>query len=315
MITVAGEALMDILVDASGTVTALPGGGAFNVARVIARLGGDCQFLGRFSDDAFGRQLRASLEEQRIDLAVPLATPAPTTLAIAKLDGSGSADYRFYLDGTSAAQLEPGDIPPGVLGGSTAVVAGGLGILIEPMASSLLGLLPQAPAEATVLLDPNCRPHAIKDLARCRGAVAAFLRRADIVKVSVDDLALLQPGADSRDAARGLLDLGAAAVLMTNGAAPVAVHTAKAECCVPVPDAQVVDTVGAGDAFVAAFLTWWSDRALSRADAVDAAALVEGTAAAIRVAAAACTVRGANLPDGFRWSNTGPPASIGLAPG
>jgi sugar/nucleoside kinase (ribokinase family) len=70
--------------------------------------------------------------------------------------------------------------------------------------------------------------------------------------------------------------------------------------------------VGAGDAFVAAFLTWWSDRALSRADVVDVEALVEATGAAIRVAVAACTVRGANLPDDFRWSSTGPPASIGL---
>ena len=114
MITVAGEALMDVLVEPSGKVTALPGGAPFNVARTIARLGADCQFLGRLSDDGFGRRLRMSLEQEHVRLAVARATSAPTTLAIAELDDSGSADYRFYLDGTAAAQMEPSDIPPDV---------------------------------------------------------------------------------------------------------------------------------------------------------------------------------------------------------
>ena len=63
MITVAGEALIDIVIGASGSVTALPGGAPFNVARTIARLGGDCQFLGKLSDDGFGEQLRSTLQE------------------------------------------------------------------------------------------------------------------------------------------------------------------------------------------------------------------------------------------------------------
>jgi fructokinase len=315
MITVVGEALMDIVVDASGSVNALPGGAPFNVARTIARLGAKCRFLGRLSDDAFGDQLRASLEREGVGIAMPVPTPAPTTLGIAQLDETGSADYRFYLEGTSAGELEAGDIPPDLLETSDMIALGGLGILIEPAASSLLGLIPHAPPDITVLLDPNCRPRAIKDLAGYRATVAAFLARVDIVKVSVQDLKLLDPEADARSAARRLLTLGPAAVLVTDGPARVIVHTAEAERAIPVPAIDVVDTIGAGDAFVAGFLTWWANRSLHREDVANVDALMAATLAAVRVASAACTVRGANLPEGFDWPSTSQPDPLGLARG
>jgi fructokinase len=304
VITVAGEALMDLLIDASGSVSAHPGGGPFNVARTIGRLGAECQFLGRISDDAFGRLLRRSLEQQHVRLAVPRPTTAPTTLALAQLDERGSADYRFYLDGTAAAQLTPADVPPRVLGGSNAVAVGGLGVLAQPIASSLLELLRDARPEATVLLDPNCRPRAIRDLPGYRAGVRAFVARAHVVKASVDDLSLINPDAGPEDAARELLALGPTAVLVTDGPAPVVIHTASGACLVPVPEVHVADSVGAGDAFVAGFLTWWSDRGLGNADAGDAEALREAARAAIRVAGAACTVRGADLPEDFRWQGS-----------
>jgi fructokinase len=302
MIIVAGEALIDVVVDVSGSVTALPGGAPFNVARMIARLGGRCQFLGRLSDDAFGNQLRAELARGGVEIVVPEPTRAPTTLAIAQLDASGSADYRFYVEGTAAAQLHPSDIPRDVLVAADLIALGGLGILIEPAASTLLGLIRSAAADITVVLDPNVRPHAIEDMAQYRATVGAFLERVNIAKVSVDDLKLLYPQADPQDAARKLLELGPSAVLVTDGPAPVIVHTANTQHSVSVPAVEIVDTIGAGDAFVAGFLAWWSNNSMHRADVVNALALAEATAAAIRVAVAACTVRGANVPEGFKWS-------------
>jgi fructokinase len=305
VITAAGEALMDVLIDESGSITAHPGGAPFNVARTVARLGGECQFVGTLSEDAFGGRLRAALERDGVGVVVRRATREPTTLAIVELDGSGSADYRFYLEGTAAAQLDPRDIPPDIFDPTDAIALGGLGILLEPTASSLLELIRRTPPEVNVMLDPNCRPLAIRDLAAYRAALGAFLRRVDIVKVSVDDLKVLDPHADARFAARNLLTLGPVAVLVTNGPAPVVVHTADDERLVPVPEVAVADTIGAGDAFVAAFLTWWTKRSLNRADLRDVEALLGATNAAVRIAAAACTVRGANLPERFAWSSDG----------
>jgi fructokinase len=114
---------------------ALPGGAPFNVARAIAQLGGTCQFLGKLSDDTFGEQLQASLRRAGVKVAVASVTPAPTTLAIARLDEFGMAEYRFYLEGTSAAQLSAADVPAEILDGSTAIALGSLGLLLEPTAS------------------------------------------------------------------------------------------------------------------------------------------------------------------------------------
>lgn len=314
MITVAAEALIDLVIDPSGSVTALPGGAGFNVARTIARLGGDCQYLGKLSDDGFGGQLRSLLDRVGVQIAVDHLTTAPTTLAIARLDELGTAEYRFYLEGTSAALLAAEDVPTQILDGSTALALGGLALLIYPTASSLTALITRKPPGATILLDPNCRPAAVADLEAYREMIDTVLRQVDIVKVSTDDLRLLRPEYASRMAARSLLELGPAAVLVTDGGAPVAIHTESDERTVPVGVVEVVDTIGAGDAFVAGFLTWWTAHALADHDAGDIDALLSAATAATAAAAAACTVHGADLPADFRWS-TGSGVSRTVTPG
>ena len=300
MITVAGEALIDVVVDPSGSATAFPGGAPFNVARAIARLGGECQFLGRISSDRFGRRLRCELDELGIRLAVPEATAAPTTLAMAELDDAGVAEYMFYLEGTSAAQLGLDEVPTGILRDSRAIVFGGLGIAMEPIASTLRELVAHAPDTATAMLDVNCRRGAIKDLGAYRRTVTELLAHVDIVKVSTDDMRLLAPGVDPDAAGRVLLEQGPGAVLVTDGPAPVRVHTASSERFVPVPDVRVIDTVGAGDAFVGAFVMAWSAPSGERAR-LDPDSLARATAVAVGVASAACSVAGANLPADLDW--------------
>ena len=105
MIVVAGEALMDLFVAPDGSVAANPGGGPYNTARTIARLGQPVTFLGRISSDRFGRDLRANLERDGVSADGVIETDDPTTLALVELDEHGVAGYHFYVDGTSAAGL------------------------------------------------------------------------------------------------------------------------------------------------------------------------------------------------------------------
>lgn len=302
MITVAGEALIDIVVGASGSMRAVPGGGPFNVARTIARLGGECQFLGTLSEDTFGQRLRSALGRDGVHVVVEEPTRAPTTVAIAQIDELGVPDYRFYVEGTAAAHLQAADVPADVLDASSALAVGGLGLVVEPIASTLRALVAARPPSLVTLLDPNCRPRAVRDPLAYRTRIDGFAKAVDVVKVSSEDLAMLRPGEELGAAARGMLALGPAAVLVTDGPSPVRIVTAAGERSVPVPPVQILDTVGAGDAFVAACLVGWGEAGLRREDLGDPDALAEVAGEAVRVAAAACTVSGANLPAGFRRS-------------
>jgi fructokinase len=295
MITVAGEALIDLIADSSGSGLRLdprPGGGPFNVARAVARLGYPSAFLGRLSADRFGRMLRADLDRHGVLVAAESPSEAPTTLAVVDVDRAGVPGYRFYLAGTSAAGLARASLPPG----TTALHIGSLGLVMEPIGTTLEQLVAALPAGITVMLDPNCRPGAIASEQAYLDRLDRILRRVDMVKTSTEDLAYLFPGRDAADAAAELLGRGPACVVVTDGAATVRAFAAGQVVRAEVPPAMIVDTVGAGDAFGGAFLTWWAGQGLGRADLADPAAVRSATVAAVEAAVVTTTRRGAEPP-------------------
>jgi fructokinase len=296
VIVVAGESLVDLVVRPDGTVTATPGGGPYNVARALGRLGAKVAFLGRISSDPFGRILRAGLTADGVDAACVTATDDPTMLAVAEIDGHGAATYRFHTHATAAVGLSIADVPDGLPPGARAFHVGSLGLVLEPMAATIEHMVLEAPADVLVVLDPNCRPAAIDDPQRYRARLRRVLGRADVVKASTEDLAWLDPGREPVDAARSLLAGGAAVVLLTDGPRPVRIVTAGEVVALDVPDVAVVDTIGAGDAFGAGFLAAWTQAGRSRADLADASAVQEATQFAIEIGARTVGRAGADPP-------------------
>ncbi len=295
-LVVAGEALVDLIVEETGAVTAVPGGGPYNTARAAGRLGCPTTFAGTLSSDVFGRLLTRGLTGSEVALTVPVPLAAATTLAVAELDPHGAASYHFHTAGTSAPALSSQDLTPVLANPPGALHLGTLGLVLEPMATSLEALVAALPADVLLMLDPNCRPSATPDQQAYRDRLHRLLPRTDVLKVSVDDLEILAPGVPPDQAVAALLTRGPRAVLVTDGARGATVVTGQASQLVPAPTVPVVDSVGAGDTFSGAFLTSWLAAARTREQAGQLELLVDSTAWAVAAAALTCTRAGAEPP-------------------
>jgi len=296
VIVVAGDALVDLIVRADGSITAVPGGGPYNSARAVGRLGVPVAWIGGLSTDRFGRELEAGLAGAGVDLSMAQRTDLPTTLALAEIGADGAASYRFYTDSTSAPAVLPGPLARGLPEDTDAVLTGTLGFVLEPMAATLEAMVAVLPPEMLLMVDPNCRPSITRDPDAFRARIARVLARADIVKVSTEDLAFLVPGETPVAALGWLAALGPRVILVTDGAQPVRVLIDGVEHLVPAPAVDVVDTIGAGDTFGGAFLACLVQGGGGRGAAGDPDAVLRAARFAVRASAFVCSRAGANPP-------------------
>lgn len=299
MIIVGGEALVDLVPDGDSAEELPPlrpwlGGGPYNIAIALGRLGEPVGMLTRLSTDRFGQKLGERLIEAGVDTTLVQRGPEPTTLAVVELDENGAARYGFHTEGTATPLLEdPGNLPEG----TEAVSFGTLGMVLEPGASVYERVLLRAAERGSfVALDPNIRADLIDDPHAYRSRFLEWLPAVTLLKLSVEDAAWLA-GLDVETesetlfaALRGWLARGPSAVVLTRGADGMAVFTSAGEFVeVEAARVPVVDTIGAGDTIQAALLAW-----LRREGALSAAAVAglgaESWRAALRHAASAAGV-------------------------
>ncbi|GGL83783.1 fructokinase [Streptomyces fumigatiscleroticus] len=298
MIVVAGEALIDLVPQGTGALAGLKpalGGGPYNTAVALGRLGSPTAFCSRTSYDAFGEALLDGLRAAGVDVSAVQRGPEPTTLAVATIDGNGSAAYSFYVEGTADRLFTaPAELPPA----TRAVSFGTCSLVLEPGASAYEELMRGAAGRGIfTALDPNIRPGLIADADAYRARFVSWLPSVSLLKLSEEDAGWL--GGTPRE----WLAAGPSAVVITRGGAGLTAHVRDgaeyAEYAVPGEAVDVVDTIGAGDTVNAALL-----HGLAAQDALSPKALVglgaEGWTRLLRFAARAaaltCSRAGAEPP-------------------
>lgn len=246
MIVVVGEALVDVVVSPEGGTTRRPGGSPLNVAIGLARLGEETGLITRVGADGNGDLVRDHLRASHVQL-LGQATVERTGVAEARLTASGDAAYEFAIDW---------DLPPTPLPeGATALHFGSLGALLAPGADAVAALVEEASsAGLPVSFDPNIRPALTPDPGAAWGQVCRLAGMSDLVRLSEEDAEFLQPDEALTDVAAQFLDCGARAVVITSGDGPTIALSHRGEAAVPSLGGEVVDTVGAGDSFMAALV-------------------------------------------------------------
>jgi fructokinase len=301
MFVVCGEALWDLYgtESASGlTFDARIGGSPFNVAVGLARLGQQAALLTGLSTDRLGRRLLARLEAEGVATTHVVRNDRPTTLSLVELADDGSPAYAFYGEGAADRAVGAADLP--ALGADVwGLHAGSFSLVAEPVGSSLLTFFERARNGRLLTLDPNVRLTAEPDLSLWRRRIDAFVRLSDLVKVSAEDLDLLHPGVPHAEIVAGWRQAGASLVIVTRGVAGAEAYGPFGRVETPGLPVEVVDTVGAGDSFMAAVAAGLAERGLRSRERLTCIAADEAAALLVFATAAAavtCARRGADPP-------------------
>jgi fructokinase len=286
---------------------ALPGGGPANVAVGLARLGAPAEFAGRFSSTGFGPWLRHNLERNGVGLGLSVEAPQAATLAVVTLDPRGRASYTFYGPETADWQWSYDELP-GSTGpslpelGVAAVHTGSLVASFQPGASAIAAWLAELRrrGETLISFDPNVRAGLATDEAAYRRELEAMIVSSHVVKASEEDVAAVYPGRPVPAVARGWLDAGVHLAVVTEGERGATAYHANGQVArLSPPAVQVVDTIGAGDAFSSGFLAFLAGAGLLSPAGVanlEGRQLELALSQAVAVSALTCTKPGADPP-------------------
>lgn len=294
-VAVVGEALVDIVVPTEGEPTSAVGGSPLNVAVDLARLGVPALLITRVGDDEHGRWVADHVRESGAELSESsVVAGTATSTATAHLDEDRTARYEFDL---------VWDLDRHALPEARALHVGSLGATLLPGRHAVEDLVRQAEeTELFVSYDPNVRPAFVTDREATWRDVREIASHCRLVKISDEDIAVLRPGEPVDDVARELLDGGTTElVVVTLGGDGATAYAPDFTVHEPAPATGLVDTVGAGDSFMAALLAILDEwdlpadgpGALDALDADHVAILLRG---AMTAAAVTVSRRGADPP-------------------
>jgi fructokinase len=302
MILVCGEALMDVFdggaTHTGNTLDARIGGSPYNVAMGLARLAQPVAFCGAVSSGFMGERLVRSMTEEGIDTRCVQRVDAPSSVCIVGLDAQGVPRYDFYGERGADRHLTHAALRA-LPAETKAVHVGSYAMVVEPVAAVQRALVEQQRATCLISYDPNVRLVVEPSLERWRETLAWMAPRVHLLKVSEEDLGLLYPGHALSALAQSWISQGVHLVVITRGQHGSIAFHASGSVQADSPKVDVIDTVGAGDTFQAALLTWLAEQERLSAEGL-ATLTQQDIAQALRFAAEAaaitCSRRGADLP-------------------
>ncbi|GHV77646.1 ribokinase [Spirochaetia bacterium] len=313
MILSCGEALIDMVpVPISGRGSGFlpcPGGSPYNTAIAIGRLGVPVRFLSRLSTDFFGEILVDRLVKNNVGIDLIPRTDQNSTLAFVKLEKGKEPQYIFYTEGAADRSFSPEDLPQKLPPEIRCILFGSISLTMEPSASTIESLIVWEGGKNTadrpiISLDPNVRPFMIRDKSAYVRRFEGWVASATIAKISEADFDFIYPGLGLENSLEKVLGMGPRLALTTLGpkGALALLHKDDGKVLrvsAPVVDLPVVDTIGAGDTFHGAFLSWlelqgkMSHSALA---ALTEAELYDALFFANRAASLVCSRQGAEPP-------------------
>ncbi|OZD38980.1 hypothetical protein CH252_30940 [Rhodococcus sp. 06-1477-1B] len=293
-ITVVGEALVDIVCDRDGRTTERVGGSPLNVAIGLGRLGRTVSLVTQLGDDDRGDRIRAHALGSHVEITAQRVSGGRTSTAVATIGEDGAATYSFSV-GWEALDTDPPD--------ASVVHTGSLATFLSPGADDTLERFGRIRSRALTSFDPNVRAQLVGDVDAYRSRVQAFLRVSDIVKLSDEDAEFLFPGADLDTVADHILSAGAALAVVTRGPRGSLLRSRSQRIALAAIGGGIVDTIGAGDSYMAGLLHSLTDSSASMRDGNSAHdrfndITVLERAGRFALSCAAVTVRraGADLP-------------------
>jgi fructokinase len=231
-----------------------PGGAPANVLAMNAKLGGSAAFIGKVGDDEFGRFLEKTLRNAGIDTSGLVKDPAYlTTLAIVQLSETGDRSFSFYRREGADLMLSPEELNRELIGASNMFHFGSVSLSGQPCRDTLHQAIRYARAEGKILsYDPNYRPLLWPGAARAREEIGLLLDKADILKVSGEEMELLTGESDPEKGSAALAEKGPLIVLVSLGAGGAYFRCPAGTGARPAYDVKTLDTTGAGDSFLGA---------------------------------------------------------------
>lgn len=230
------------------------GGFAGNVATGLARLGVGAAIVSRVGDDGHGEFVRDFLVGEGVDdrwLGVDPEYPTPLTFC--EIWPPDRFPLTFYRHPTAPDwRIEEADLDLGAIASAPVLLATATGLARSPSRETTMRLL-RAHRERTIF-DLDHRPTLWMDPARYPGRARAACGLAEIVIGNPEELAAATGLGDEDAAVAALLELGPSLVVAKRGGEGVAVHGPSGSAAVPGIPVEVVNGLGAGDAFAAAFV-------------------------------------------------------------